>query len=374
MIYVYQKMIDVYHKLLSSCLRGGIGMRKPTLHDVAKAAGVSYATADRVLNARGGVAEKSVLRVRKAIEELGYERDLNAANLSRKRHYHFRFILPNGDHSFFRALRTAVEAEQVQQRADRVLLSVVEVPALDPEAQAEALEDEALDCDCVAIVATESTRVSEAIAALHGRGISVVTLVGDAAPEVRAAYVGIDNVMAGRTAGRLLRMAHTRRPGLVLPIIGTLSARDHRERVEGLQAVLDEAGHEVTSLPAIAVQDRSDLMRARLTGALAAHPQITAIYSIGAGNRGLLEVLAPMPAPRPLVVMHELTPTTRSGLERGLVDAVIDQKPAQEVALAIDVMKAIVVGRDWRDPAREITPTIYLKDNLPVTGSTGEPI
>src|SRR5690554_3898323 len=129
-------------------------------------------------------------------------------------------------------------------------------------------------------VATESARVSKAIAALHGRGISVVTLVGDAAPEIRAAYVGIDNVMAGRTAGRLLRMAHTRRPGLVLPIVGTLSARDHRERVEGLQAVLDEAGHDVTSLPAIAVQDRSDLMRARLAEALAAHPQITAIYSI----------------------------------------------------------------------------------------------
>ena len=347
-------------------------MRKPTLHDVAKAAGVSYATADRVLNARGGVAEKSVLRVRKAIEDLGYERDLNAANLSRKRHYHFRFILPNGDHSFFRALRAAVEAEQIQQRAGRVMLSVIEVPALDPDAQAEALEDDALDCDCVAIVATESARLTQAITALHSRGIAVVTLVGDAAPEVRAAYVGIDNVMAGRTAGRLLRMAHAHRPGLVLPIVGTLSARDHRERVEGLQAVLNEAGHDVSALPAVSVQDRSDLMRTRLTEALTTHPQITAIYSIGAGNRGLLDVLAPLPAPRPFVVMHELTPTTRSGLERGLVDAVIDQKPAREVALAIDVMKAIVAGRDWRDPARDITPTIYLKDNLPVNGSAGE--
>ncbi len=32
-------------------------MRKPTLHDVARTAGVSYATADRVLNERGGVLD-----------------------------------------------------------------------------------------------------------------------------------------------------------------------------------------------------------------------------------------------------------------------------------------------------------------------------
>lgn len=348
-------------------------MRKPTLQDVAKAAGVSYATADRVLNARGGVAQKSVLRVQKAIHDLGYERDLHAANLSRGRLYHFRFVLPKGDHSFFRILREAVEAEQAARRADRVMLSIVEVPALDPESLAEALEAEGPECDCIAVVATEAPRITAAISALCERGVAVVTLVGDAAPEARAAYVGINNVTAGRTAGRLLRMAQGARPGRVLPILGALSARDHRERLEGLLAVLDEEGHAITVLPAISVHDRQDLMRSRLTEALAAHPDISGIYSIGAGNRGLLEVLEGFRGPRPFVVMHELTATTRSGLERDLVDAVIDQKPAQEVALAIDVMKAIAGGRDWRDPARDITPTIYLKDNLPVSGSAGGP-
>ncbi|WP_333829251.1 LacI family DNA-binding transcriptional regulator [Pararhodobacter sp.] len=347
-------------------------MRKPTLHDVAKAAGVSYATADRVLNARGGVAEKSTLRVQKAIEDLGYERDLHAANLSRGRIYHFRFVLPKGDHSFFRALRGAVEAEQVLARADRVMITIDEFPALDSDALADLLAADGPECDCIAVVATESPRVTTAINALIERGTAVVTLVGDAAPEARAAYVGINNVMAGRTAGRLLRMAHVARPGLVLPIVGALSARDHRERLEGVLAVLGEAGHAVTALPAISSHDRPDLMRDRLTAALAAHPDITGIYSIGAGNRGLIEVLARMPAPRPFVVMHELTPTTRGGLESGLVDAVIDQKPAQGVALAIDVMKAIAAGRDWRDPARDITPTIFLRDNLPDTGNAGD--
>lgn len=345
-------------------------MDKPTLQDVARAAGVSYATADRVVNARGRVAEKSIQRVQQAVESLGYERDLHAANLSRKRVYRFRFVLPEGDHSFFRALHDAVEAERSRRRVDRVTISVVEVPAFDTEALAEVLETDSFDCDCMAVVAAETPRIIAAITAMRDRGVAVVTLVGDAASDWRAAYVGIDNVVAGATAGRLLRLAHGGRGGRVLPVLGSLNARDHRERLEGVSRVLAE-DPKLEILSALAVSDRPDVMFARVVEAMRADGSagaITGIYSIGAGNRGLIEVLDSLPSTRPFVVMHELTPTSRSGLARGLIDAVIDQKPAQEVALAIDVMKAIVDGRDWRDPAREITPTIYLKDNLPETG------
>lgn len=341
-------------------------MRKPTLQDVARAAGVSYATADRVLNERGNVAEKSTRRVLHAIETLGYERDLHAANLSRGRIYHFRFLLPGGDHSFFRALRQAVDAEASARRTDRVRFTLTEVPTLDSDALARALEQLPRDCDAVAVVATETPRIAEAIGALCEARIPVVTLVGDAAPDLRAAYVGIDNQMAGRTAGRLIRMAHIARPasapGLILPVIGALSARDHRDRLEGARLVL-EGGPQL--MAPVVVDDRPDLMRLRVSEALEQEPGITGIYSIGAGNRGLIEILAHRPDARPFTIMHDLTPTTRGGLEAGLVDAVIDQKPAQEVALSVDVMKALSDGRELPDPTRDITPTIFLKDNLP---------
>ena len=45
----------------------------------------------------------------------------------------FRFLLPKADHSFFRALRAALDREQVLRREDRILISVTEIPALDPE-------------------------------------------------------------------------------------------------------------------------------------------------------------------------------------------------------------------------------------------------
>lgn len=345
-------------------------MGKPTLQDVARAAGVSYATADRVLNARGLVAEKSQRRVLQAIEDLGYERDLHAANLSRRRVYRFCFVLPQGDHSFFRFLREAVGAEQARRKFDRISAEVIEFPAFDGDALADTLAGLEPGYDCVAVVADETRRPTEAIAALVRSGVPVVTLVGDAAPQSRAAYVGIDNLVAGATAGRLLRLAHRDRSGLILPVLGAFGSRDHRERLEGALGVLREARPELKVLAAIAVHDQPGTMFDLVSQAMA-KDEITGIYSIGGGNRGLVRVLEGLGDAQPFVVVHDLTATTRDALERDLLDAVIDQKPAQEVALAMDVMKAIADGHDLPGASRSITPTIYLKDNLPVAGSAG---
>lgn len=346
-------------------------MRNPTLHDVARAAGVSYSTADRVLNERGGVAEKSALRVRQAIEQLGYTRDIHAANLSRRRNYRFRFYIPQGDHGFFSILRRAAEAEAVARAPQRIRIEICNVPALDAAAMASELNRiEYGDCDCIAIVGIDSDVLAHAAARLSGLGITVVTLVSDMASKVRRQYVGIDNIVAGRTAGRLLRLAHGRASGRVLPVLGSLEMHDHRDRLSGARDVLSETGSPVAVLPPIEVQDRPALMDQYLRRALADDPDITGIYSIGAGNRALLALLRQLDHPRPVVVLHDLTLHTRAGLCEGLIDAVIDQKPVAEVALALDAMRAAADG--LTPPPTDIIPAIFLKDNMPGDAGSGD--
>ena len=75
-------------------------MGKPTVHDIAKEAGVSLATVDRVLNRRPGVRTATVARVQAAIDKLGYVRDLSAANLARGRLYRLAFVLPDRKSQF----------------------------------------------------------------------------------------------------------------------------------------------------------------------------------------------------------------------------------------------------------------------------------
>lgn len=103
-------------------------MGKPTVHDIAEEAGVSLATVDRVLNERPGVRSLTAQRVHKAIDKLGYVRDVHAANLARGRHYRFAFVLPEGQSQFLRALRDAIVEAGAGLRLDRAELQTYEVP------------------------------------------------------------------------------------------------------------------------------------------------------------------------------------------------------------------------------------------------------
>ncbi|MCR5549217.1 MAG: substrate-binding domain-containing protein [Bacteroidales bacterium] len=68
--------------------------RKITIIDVAKRAGVSKGTVDRVVHNRGEVSKKSEAKVRRAIEELHYEPNLYASVLAMKTDYVIACLLP----------------------------------------------------------------------------------------------------------------------------------------------------------------------------------------------------------------------------------------------------------------------------------------
>lgn len=346
-------------------------MKIATLHDVAARAGVSYATVDRVVNARGGVAQKSLLRVQDAIEQLGYERDETAANLARKRVYRFHFLLPDDSNDFFAALHGALEAHQGQSNLLRTRFEATRVPAFSERALIAALDavrPEATDCIC--LVAFDTPDVVAAVQRARGRGLQVVTLVSDIAPAQREHYVGIDNLVAGRTAGRMMGLAHTRRAGLVLPIIGAQRATDHMQRLEGFRDCLGRHAPDVEILPPVKSRDDAATIHRVLRDAQAAHPALTGVYNIGAGNDGLVDWLRPLDrATRPVIVVHELLPNSRAALGAGLIDAVIDQKPFEVIGAALRVMRGLADGASVPAP-QALTPAIYLADNLPPTSDT----
>ena len=85
-------------------------MGRSTIEDVARQAGVSIATVDRVLNGRAAVRPNTVERVEKAVRLLNYQPDRLAARLARGRDYRFCFVLPEGTNAYMIALGEAVRA------------------------------------------------------------------------------------------------------------------------------------------------------------------------------------------------------------------------------------------------------------------------
>lgn len=341
-------------------------MSRPTVNDIAREAGVSLATVDRVMNARPGVREKTIQRVHQAIDRLGYVRDVAAANLARRRGLRLAYVIPDSPTAFLTALRGAVEAAAEHAAFDRTEVTVVPVPAFDSTAYARTLDGLLDDCvDGIALMAPETPQVRDAIRHATQRGVPVVALVSDQPTSARDRFVGIDNVRAGRTAGMLVGRFVGRPSARVLVLAGSMMRRDQMERRQGFDAVMRAAFPAFEVLPTIEMRDDPDTIARLLPGALAVHGPVDAIYSVGGGNRGLIRVLSPLPAPRPITVVHELTPQVRLGLQDGLVDAVITQDVGHLVRSAMRVLRAKTEGLPIDLGQEQIRIEILIRENLP---------
>lgn len=340
-------------------------MSRPTVNDIAKEAGVSLATVDRVLNARPGVRAKTMVRVTEAIERLGYVRDVAAANLARRRSYRVAFVLPDSGTAFVQALRGAIEAAAGLAAFDRTVAEIVTVPAFDPTATVRALA--ALEgVDGVALMAPETPQVRDAIGRLSASGTPVVALVSDQPNSARTRFVGINNLAAGRTAGQLIGRFAARPRATVIAVAGSMMARDQMERRLGFDEVMLRWFPGVTVLPSVEGRDDSDIVAERLAAALAAHPEVDAIYALGAGHRGLVRTLRTLGlADRITVVAHELTPAARAALEDGTLDAVITQDVGHIARSALRVLRSAIDGTPLDPGQEQIRIEILLRENLP---------
>ena len=341
-------------------------MGKTTLQDVAREAGVSLATVDRVLNGRAGVHARTVQRVQSAIERLNYQPDRLASRLARARDYRFEVILPAGANEFMRMLEAEFRITADRYVHERVRISITHVDVFDGEALAAALERLPAELDGVALVALDHPAVTEAVNGLVERGVVVVTLVSDLPGTRRAHFVGIDNYAAGRTAATLLGRFLGHRSGKVGLIAGSLSLRDHIERQYGFEQVIAREYPDLVLLPLREARDDDARVRDVAGGLLAEHESLVGIYNVGAGTPGIVAALEESGRARDIVfIAHELTPFNRRHLVRGTIDAVINQdaghmaRSAARILLASREAMPIVAGQE------RIRIDIFIRDNVP---------
>ena len=340
---------------------------RPTVHDVAKAAGVGLATVDRVLNDRPGVRAATAERVKAAVDRLGFVRDASAAALARKRVDRLTFLVPDGPSDFMHRLEAEAREAGKRLAGRRVDVEVRAIPPFDGEALTDALR--AIDTEAVAgvaLVATEGAAVRAELCRLNAAGIPVVTLVSDAPRYPRHRYVGIDNVAAGRTAGSLMGQFLGGRAGKIVVVAGSLLVRDHVERRMGFDQVINAEYPRLSAPLLVEGRDEPEATREALQACLAGAGDIVGVYNIGAGHEGVLDVISTLPAAaRPVVVAHELNAVTRAALEGGLIHAVINQDAGHEIRSAIRVLRSLIDGTPLSASQETIRIEIYLRDNLP---------
>ena len=350
---------------------------RPTVNDLAREAGVSLATVDRVLNARPGVRQNTILSVNEAIRRIGFVRDQAAANLARSRSYRMAFVLPDTESQFVQTLVTALDLARPLASMARTEVVLCRFPAENPHALSSILAElPARGIAGVAIMAPETPVLRDAIRALRLAGLNVVALVSDLPNTGAEHFIGIDNRAAGHTAavlmGRFLganRPAQT--PQSVMVISDSMSLRESIERRAGFDQQMQTAFPRIDVLPTVEAHGRADAMRQIIRETLRHSPGVSGIYLLGTGLRALTGTLAELAHPNlahphPMVVIaHELTPHARAALQAGNLDAVITQNTGHLVRSALRVLRAKADSAPIDQSQEQIRIEIVIRENLP---------
>lgn len=341
-------------------------MARPTVHDIAREAGVSLATVDRVLNARPRVREDSVRVVQAAVEKLGYIRDVSAANLAKRREYRFAFVIPDSKSQFVETIRDALILASKAPGPDRISVEIIQAPIDDPNATARILRGLIGGrFNGAAIMCPETPQVRDALTHLKEAGLAVVAMISDLPSSGRHHFVGVDNVAAGRTAGALMGRFLETKSGKVVVISGSLASRDCIERRFGFDSILAERYPQVRVLPTIESHNDNYRLISIVRQILASHRDIIGIYALGSGNAAILDVLrATDTIRRTSIIMHELTPVTRAALEAHEIDVVIMQNVGHIARSSIRLLRAQLDKTEIVESQETIRIEIVMRENL----------
>jgi LacI family transcriptional regulator len=299
---------------------------RPTITDVARQAGVSIATVDRVLNGRERVREETARLVYEAARKLGYhavaaiERRLK----SEQPEVRFGVVLHKQGQDFYKAfaeeLHRAVAGAQGIQ--GRLVLEFSSSQA--PSDMAAMLRSMAGRCDVLAATAVNHPEVSAAVDDLRQGGLGVYSLLSDFAQGARTGYVGLDNLKVGRAAAWMMTLA-ARGPGKVAIFVGGHRWHGHELREIGFRAYMRESAPDLEVMDPLVNLETRQLTYETTLGLLARKPDLRGVYVAGGGMEGAIAAMREARDNRDVsLVVSALTGESRAGLAEGHVTMVID--------------------------------------------------
>ncbi|KGJ06463.1 LacI family transcriptional regulator [Paracoccus halophilus] len=317
-------------------------MKRPTIADLARTAGLSTATVDRVLNGRLNVREETVRRVHEAAEEIGYH-GANAIRhrlLADKPLFRLGLVLQKPRHAFYQEVLRVFEAQARACHQRRVQLTVRFLEGARPDELAEILRGFRGRADAVAATGLDHHLVTQAVQDLRAAGVPVYALLSDFAQGVRESYFGTNNLKMGRIAGWFIsRLAG--QPGKVGLFVGGPRFHGHELRETGFRSYFRDAAPEFHLLDTQINLETRELTYQATMKLIAQHEDLTGIYVAGGGMEGAIQAVRESRAGSRLVlIVNELTPESQSGLQDQSVSVVLATPVRQLAADLIALMIA----------------------------------
>jgi ribose transport system substrate-binding protein len=175
--------------------------------------------------------------------------------------------------------------------------------------------------------------------------LAVICHDSDAPRSKRKAYIGTNNVEAGRAAGRAVAEGLAGKGGKVAVFVGKMDVQNAQERFQGLKDALAGAVVEVLD-PYLDHTDRTKA-KANVEDALVKHPDLVACVGLWSYNGPTIAdaVRVSVRAEKPLVVCFDEEEETLKAVREGTIFATVVQKPYEFGYRSIKVLKELKDGK-----------------------------
>jgi LacI family transcriptional regulator len=333
------------------------------LTDIAREAGVSTATVDRVLNNRDGVRERTREIVTEVAKRLQYVPEDSGGSLISSKAARIDFVIPLGTNAFMKELIHRLREQGELRPSLDVRIHTIE--GIDVDGLAKNLLELRGKTEGVGVIALDHPAVRDAIRQLSDSGVHVVTIASDILHVPRIAYIGIDNRQAGRLAGFILgKFLNKEGPQKVALFAGSLSYRGHEEREMGFRHIFAEAFPNLQIVELREMLDDREKAFQEASTIFERYGDIAGIYNIGAGNLGIAKALkAKGRDANTVFIGHDATESNNALLLDGTMDAVIDQNSLVQAREALNVLQYAINKKPYVPHLPRVQ--VVFRENIP---------
>jgi LacI family transcriptional regulator len=336
-----------------------------TIRHIAKRAGVSIGTVDRVIHGRGKVAPRTEERIRSAIDALGYRPNVFARSLKLSKRFRFGLVMPfpDEDGGYWKLPLLGIELagnELATQNIEIVPLYFHKYHEAPFNTVVVRLDQNDLDGFLIAPVLTQYMPM---LIEHLPQKIPYVFFDSDLPGHTPLSVITQNAYQSGRLAAHLMeKMMSQFGKTAVIKII----PEDYHisARAAGFIDYMKSAIRDVLVSEAD-TEDNPERIHTLTSGLLDQYPELAGIFVTNALTCRVAEVLSQNERhPKPVLIGYDLIEPNAEWLEKGVIDFIISQRPETQGYQGIYQLYRRVVLNEPVDLNISIPLDIITRENL----------
>ncbi|MGM9736568.1 MAG: LacI family DNA-binding transcriptional regulator [Candidatus Cryptobacteroides sp.] len=341
------------------------------IKDIAKMAGVSAGTVDRILHNRGNVSQASRAAVEKVLEKVDYKYNIHTSAISLRKEYKIVISIPTaGTGEYWGAVQNGFEHALEEYRDIKIICRFSFYNQFDIYSCRSAFEgipDE--NPDAVIIGPTFKEETIALCTILDRKGIPYIFVDSRIDGTNPIATYTTDQYACGYLLGKILKALAPE--GSEIAIFGTRRignrrANNSQERRKGFIAYMDSIGQadniKETFFSAVSPEENDG----NIPDFLQENPAVKGIAVMNSRGYVIADLLKSKGINDICIVSFDLTGNNRRCLEDGSIAALLCQKPELQGFYAIKTVIRYLLYKNGSHQEHHLMPIdIVMKENLP---------